>query len=54
VYVDPSILKVNPVKEDVTVMVPEAKEHVGCVIVAIGLVGLVLMIKLVAVLQPGL
>ena len=40
VYVEPSILNVSPLKDELTVIVPVATEHVGCAVaLAVGAAG---------------
>ena len=39
VYVDPLVLNVNPISVELTVIVPVATLHVGCVTVAVGVPG---------------
>ena len=53
VYVEPSILKFNPVVEELTVIVPVATAHVGCkVALAVGAAGELLTVATTDVLLP--
>jgi hypothetical protein len=52
VYVEPLVLKLNPVMDEVTVMVPVETEQVGCVIEIDGAAGFVFMVKFVAARHP--